>query len=184
MRQTACSAPSSRSCTAATSAISTCGWTTATSSSPFNPTAPPLPSVAAARWPGGAWKAIASYTTPRNSPLTKCQPRPTDPRPPLDTFERIVTQNEPHAGRFRERHCFLAGYREHAPPFRNRTITERQHHHTAIPHQRCHVRHGPPPLLLIEMHPNRGEHHDIEGFASRQQSRQIRQTIVHPLDRG
>src|ERR1700722_786111 len=183
MRQTRRSAPSSRWCTAVTSAIFIYGWTMATSSLPFNPMAPHLRKAAAARWRGGARKAIASCATTHNSRLTESQTRPTDSRSPLDTVATIEFQYEMHSRRFRERRRFLGGYREHAPPLGNRTITERQHHHTARTHLRCHVGHGPPALRRIEMHPNRGEHHDIEGFASRQNPRQIRQVVVDPFDR-
>jgi hypothetical protein len=39
-------------------------------------------------------------------------------------------------------------------------------------------------LRLIEMHPHRRQHREIEGLASRPDQAQIRQAVVEPLDAG
>ena len=63
---------------------------------------------------------------------------------------------------------------EHAAARWNRSVTQREYYHPACPDQACHPRHAPPSLLLIQMHPDRREHHDVKNLAVLAQVDEIR----------
>jgi hypothetical protein len=57
-----------------------------------------------------------------------------------------------------------------------------QHRANARSHQRRNARHRALALLLIEMHPHRSHHHNVELPAARDEMRELRQAVVQPLD--
>jgi hypothetical protein len=61
-------------------------------------------------------------------------------------------------------------------------MAEGHEHDAALSHQRCEDRHSAPTLFLIQMHPDRRQHRNIECLAPRAEKPQVRKTVVEPFD--
>ena len=91
-------------------------------------------------------------------------------------------QNRMQVFALRQRGRLLCADLEHPPSRRNRPVPDFHDERAARPQQRGKVRHGLPALLFVEMHPDGGQHHEVEGFAAGSQSCEIRQAVVEPVD--
>jgi hypothetical protein len=61
-------------------------------------------------------------------------------------------------------------------------VTQRQHHHASVLYQAGDIRHGASPLRLVEMHPHRAQHDQIERLVAADDRCQVGQAVVEPLD--
>ncbi len=73
---------------------------------------------------------------------------------------------------------------EHAATDRDRTMSLRQSHHAAGPYQRGDARHRAAALHLVQVHPDSGQHDDVECRTMRRDDGKIRQAVIVPFDAG
>lgn len=113
--------------------------------------------------------------------LTEREPVPSDAAPLEQTVSNFQMLHAGHCLCLRKFYRFSRSHVEHAAAFRHRPVTEQDHHRAAGPDQSRNPRHGALPLLLIQMHPNGCEHHNVERLAPSGEKRKFRQAIVQPL---
>src|SRR5687768_1649814 len=77
---------------------------------------------------------------------------------------------------------FLSGDLEHASSIRYGAMTEGNDERAIGREKRCHVRHRDLAFLVIEVHPDCGQHDESEAPSTAADGCQVRQAVVNPFD--